>query len=55
MSVPQATDVIENMPAMDVDLTVVVPACNEERRLAPMLDAIARICARTRGTGASGS
>ncbi|MDX6363495.1 MAG: hypothetical protein QOC85_2505 [Streptomyces sp.] len=40
MSAPQGTDVIEDMPAMDVDLTVVVPAYNEERRLGPTLDAI---------------
>lgn len=37
---PQTMDVIEDMPAPAIDLTVVVPAYNEERRLAPTLDAI---------------
>ncbi|MFG2478046.1 dolichyl-phosphate beta-glucosyltransferase [Streptomyces fagopyri] len=40
MSAPHTTDVIEDMPAPAIDLTVVVPAYNEERRLAPTLDAI---------------
>lgn len=41
MSRPGAADVIENMPAISIDLSVVVPAYNEEGRLAPTLDAIA--------------
>lgn len=40
MSAPQYTDVVEDRPAKDVELTVVVPAYNEERRLGPTLDAI---------------
>jgi len=40
MSVTQAPDVIEDMPATPIDLTVVVPAYNEEKRLGPTIDAI---------------
>ncbi|MFC3573730.1 glycosyltransferase family 2 protein [Streptomyces yaanensis] len=40
MSVPEATDVIEDMSATSIDLSVVVPAYNEEERLGPTLDAI---------------
>ncbi|MEU9284917.1 dolichyl-phosphate beta-glucosyltransferase [Streptomyces sp. NPDC048275] len=40
MSATHAADVIEDMSATAIDLTVVVPAYNEERRLAPTLDAI---------------
>lgn len=40
MSATEATDVIEDMPAVSIDLSVVVPAYNEEERLGPTLDAI---------------
>ncbi|MFE9998888.1 dolichyl-phosphate beta-glucosyltransferase [Streptomyces avermitilis] len=41
MSATQVPDVIEDMPATSIDLSVVVPAYNEEQRLGPTLDAIA--------------
>ncbi|WP_369234359.1 dolichyl-phosphate beta-glucosyltransferase [Streptomyces sp. R21] len=40
MSATATSDVIEDMPATAVDLTVVVPAYNEEKRLGPTLEAI---------------
>ncbi|MEU1453234.1 dolichyl-phosphate beta-glucosyltransferase [Streptomyces avermitilis] len=40
MSATQVPDVIEDMPATSIDLSVVVPAYNEEQRLGPTLDAI---------------
>ncbi|MFD7707313.1 glycosyltransferase [Streptomyces sp. NPDC059785] len=40
MSAPQGSGVMEGTRAGGVDLTVVVPAYNEERRLGPTLDAI---------------
>ena len=40
MSATAVSDVIEDMPATAVDLTVVVPAYNEEKRLGPTLEAI---------------
>ena len=40
MSATAISDVIEDMPATAVDLTVVVPAYNEEKRLGPTLEAI---------------
>jgi glycosyltransferase involved in cell wall biosynthesis len=40
MSATVVSDVLEDMPSTAVDLTVVVPAYNEEKRLAPTLEAI---------------
>jgi dolichyl-phosphate beta-glucosyltransferase len=40
MSATQAGDVIQDMQATSIDLSVVVPAYNEEERLGPTLDAI---------------
>lgn len=40
MSAEVATDVIEDMRAIAIDLSIVVPAYNEETRLGPTLDAI---------------
>jgi dolichyl-phosphate beta-glucosyltransferase len=49
MSRTAAQDVIEDMSAISLDLTVVVPAYNEEARLAPTLDAIVTYLSRTAG------
>lgn len=51
MSRTAAQDVIEDMSATSIDLTVVVPAYNEEERLAPTLDAIVTYLSRTAGAG----
>lgn len=40
MSTAQAAYVLEDMPAICIDLSVVVPAYNEEERLGPTLEAI---------------